>query len=43
MFVIIVGILAWGITVLIDEGANLLKMINESVGDGYRLCNRIDR
>ena len=43
VFVIIVGILAWGITVLIDEGANLLKMINESVGDGYRIYNRTDR
>jgi len=43
VFVIIVGILAWGITVLIDEGANLLKMINESVGAGYRIYNRTDR
>lgn len=31
VFAIIVGLLAWGIAVLIDEGANLLKMINDSV------------
>ena len=43
VFAVIVGILAWGIAVLIDEGANLLKMINESVGDGYRIYSRIDR
>lgn len=31
VFAIIVGLLAWGITALIDEGANLLKLINDSV------------
>jgi predicted PurR-regulated permease PerM len=31
VFAVIVGLLVWGITVLIDEGANLLKMINDSV------------
>lgn len=35
VFGIIVGLLVWGIAVLIDEGANLLKMINEYVGTGY--------
>lgn len=35
VFVIIVGFLIWGIIALIDEGANLLKMINEYVGNGY--------
>lgn len=43
VFAIIVGILAWGIAALIDEGANLLKMINSSVGDGYRIYSRINR
>lgn len=42
VFAIVVGILFWGITSLIDEGANLLKMINSSVGDGYRIYNRIN-
>lgn len=31
VFGIIVGLLAWGIVSLIDEGANLLKMLNDSV------------
>lgn len=31
VFIIIVGLLIWGITALIDEGANLLKMLNSSV------------
>lgn len=31
VFAIIVGFLAWGITALIDEGANLLKLLNTSV------------
>lgn len=35
VFVIIVGLLIWGIMALIDEGANLLKMINDYVGNGY--------
>lgn len=35
VFAIIVGILAWGIIALIDEGANLLKMVNDYVGNGY--------
>lgn len=35
VFAIIVGLLIWGIAALIDEGANLLKLINEYVGDGY--------
>ena len=35
VFAIIVGLLAWGIAVLIDEGANLLKMLNEYVSTGY--------
>lgn len=35
VFSIIVGILIWGIASLIDEGANLLKMLNEYVGTGY--------
>lgn len=37
VFAIIVGLLIWGIASLIDEGANLLKMLNEYVGTGYRL------
>lgn len=40
VFAIIVGILAWGIAVLIDEGANLLKMLNDYVSTGYRLYLR---
>lgn len=35
VFAIIVGLLIWGIMALIDEGANLLKMINDYVGNGY--------
>ncbi len=35
VFLIIVGLLIWGIIALIDEGANLLKMINDYVGNGY--------
>ena len=35
VFSIIVGLLIWGIASLIDEGANLLKMLNEYVGTGY--------
>lgn len=35
VFAIIVGFLIWGIMALIDEGANLLKMINDYVGNGY--------
>ena len=35
VFAIIVGMLIWGIAALIDEGANLLKFLNDSVGDGY--------
>lgn len=35
VFGIIVGLLVWGIAVLIDEGANLLKMLNEYVSTGY--------
>lgn len=31
VFAIIVGFLAWGIMALIDEGANLLKLLNTSV------------
>ncbi len=31
VFAIIVGLLAWGIMALIDEGANLLKLLNDSV------------
>lgn len=31
VFAIIVGLLAWGIMALIDEGANLLKILNDSV------------
>lgn len=31
VFAIIVGLLIWGIAALIDEGANLLKIINDSV------------
>jgi len=40
VFGIIVGLLAWGIVSLIDEGANLLKMLNEYVGTGYRICSK---
>ena len=40
VFVIIVGLLAWGITSLIDEGANLLKMLNEYVSTGYRIYSK---
>lgn len=35
VFAVIVGLLAWGIIALIDEGANLLKMVNDYVGNGY--------
>lgn len=40
VFAIIVGLLIWGITALIDEGANLLKMLNEYVSTGYRVYNK---
>jgi len=40
VFSIIVGLLIWGIASLIDEGANLLKMLNEYVGTGYRICSK---
>ncbi len=43
VFAIIVGLLAWGIAILIDEGANLLKMINGYVGTGYRIYTRFNR
>lgn len=31
VFCVIVGFLIWGTTALIDEGANLLKILNNSV------------
>lgn len=40
VFIIIVGLLIWGIAALIDEGANLLNMLNEYVGTWYRLYCR---
>lgn len=43
VFAIIVGLLVWGIAVLIDEGANLLKMLNQYVGTGYRIYIRFNR
>lgn len=44
VFAIIVSLLVWGIAVLIDEGANLLKMLNEYVGNGYEyIMNLIDK
>ena len=39
VFALIVGILIWGIGAIIDEGAALLKMLNNYVGDGYRIYN----
>lgn len=35
VFAVIVSLLIWGIAVLIDEGANFLKMLNQYVGNGY--------
>ena len=43
VFAVIVGLLIWGIAALIDEGANLLKMLNEYVGTGYRIYPRFNR
>lgn len=43
VFAIIVGLLVWGIAVLIDEGANLLKMLNDYVSIGYRAYSRFSR
>ncbi len=35
VFGVIIGGLIWGITAFIDEGANLLKMLNDCVETGY--------
>lgn len=43
VFSIIVGFLIWGITSLIDEGVNLLKMLNDYVSNGYRLYHEFYR
>ncbi len=43
VFAIIVGLLVWGIAILVDEGANLLKMLNEYAGTFYRICFRYYR
>ena len=43
VFAIIVGILTWGIGALISEGANLLKMLNDYVGEIYRLYHEFYR
>ena len=43
VFAIIVGLLIWGIGAIIDEGMSLLKMLNNYVGDGYRLYNELNR
>lgn len=43
VFMIIIGLLIWGIALLIDEGANLLKMLNEYVQIGYRIYSRFYR
>lgn len=43
VFAIIIGLLIWGIASLIDEGANLLKMLNEYMQIGYRIYSRFYR
>lgn len=43
VFAVIVGILIWGIAILIDEGANFLKMLNQYVATGYRIYNESNR
>ncbi len=44
VFAIIVGLLTWGIWILIDEGANVLKMLNEYISKIYEfVLNIIDK
>jgi len=36
VFAIIVGLLVWGITILIDEGSSLLSSLNYYIDEGYK-------
>ena len=44
VFAIIVGLLIWGIAILIDEGSNLLSSLNYYIDEGYEyIMNFIDK
>lgn len=40
VFVIIVGLLIWGIAILVDEGSNLLSSLNYYIDEGYNHITR---